>query len=668
MDVYEKNLPPNQVNNNENELFTKRQIIYNNIEQLNEMSLIKEKNKMKISLRKKKNYEYINQFRKDKLKRSNLYCHNSNNNSINYNEIIKQIPNEIITEFTNTKNKYAFYINYLSLPDVKDPNFYIRMFVIYQIHNFVNNDITNSSKPSPELQNYLLKYLVYDYKNEHILQKIKIQNEIIQMFIIWNTYTDDDDTNSVFYEDQFIFFLFDLLENDIYSIEFKINILILFNTMIKGINTFNKIIQKYELINIIEKIIVQIQNDEEYIYVLSLIDNIIEFVGENYENINFNNMNNNKKIIFMNSYEKLLFLLNNYYEKYQALYNELKNNKTPLSMDKSSRIYYKIIMKILKIINDSLFINDNYYYINTLISNNYTLPLFYKILEKCSIEFFLPSNSINNPNHQLKITDNIFIETSSKYNKKNNLYKKFKVLIYITHILNEIISLISENENETKQKGNNSYIILNIIKNFNFINYYTNLIKNFVCAGVQPDKYLILRIEELIYNFCEGNKNNFILLYQNYDLIRELLFINQKYYNEDNFQLLLKFIIYSLELYETEITGSLIFNVKIIGIFMEYLEKEYNSNEIYLNENQRSIFYAFNIILDSGTYIKCKINRNLIIHEFNKANANQIIFQYSINLEREDFEIVNKTLAFLDESDILDNREKEEIFNPNEEI
>lgn len=668
MDVYEKNLPPNQVNNNENELFTKRQIIYNNIEQLNEISLIKEKNKMKISLRKKKNYEYINQFRKDKLKRSNLYCHNSNNNSINYNEIIKQIPNEIITEFTNTKNKYAFYINYLSLPDIKDPNFYIRMFVIYQIHNFVNNDITNSSKPSPELQNYLLKYLVYDYKNEHIIQKIKIQNEIIQMFIIWNTYTDDDDTNSVFYEDQFIFFLFDLLENDIYSIEFKINILILFNTMIKGINTFNKIIQKYELINIIEKIIVQIQNDEEYIYVLSLIDNIIEFVGENYENINFNNMNNNKKIIFMNSYEKLLFLLNNYYEKYQALYNELKNNKTPLSMDKSSRIYYKIIMKILKIINDSLFINDNYYYINTLISNNYTLPLFYKILEKCSIEFFLPSNSINNPNHQLKITDNIFIETSSKYNKKNNLYKKFKVLIYITHILNEIISLISENENETKQKGNNSYIILNIIKNFNFINYYTNLIKNFVCAGVQPDKYLILRIEELIYNFCEGNKNNFILLYQNYDLIRELLGINQKYYNEDNFQLLLKFIIYSLELYETEITGSLIFNVKIIGIFMKYLEKEYNSNEIYLNENQRSIFYAFNIILDSGTYIKCKINRNLIIHEFNKANANQIIFQYSINLEREDFEIVNKTLAFLDESDILDNREKEEIFNPNEEI
>ena len=668
MDVYEKNLPPNQVNNNENELFTKRQIIYNNIKQLNEISLIKEKNKMKISLRKKKNYEYINQFRKDKLKRSNLYCNKSNNNSINYNEIIKQIPNEIITEFTNTKNKYAFYINYLSLPDVKDPNFYIRMFVIYQIHNFVNNDITNSSKPSPELQNYLLKYLVYDYKNEHIIQKIKIQNEIIQMFIIWNTYTDDDDTNSVFYEDQFIFFLFDLLENDIYSIEFKINILILFNTMIKGINTFNKIIQKYELINIIEKIIVQIQNDEEYIYVLSLIDNIIEFVGENYENINFNNMNNNKKIIFMNSYEKLLFLLNNYYEKYQALYNELKNNKTPLSMDKSSRIYYKIIMKILKIINDSLFINDNYYYINTLISNNYTLPLFYKILEKCSIEFFLPSNSINSPNHQLKITDNIFIETSSKYNKKNNLYKKFKVLIYITHILNEIISLISENENETKQKGNNSYIILNIIKNFNFINYYTNLIKNFVCAGVQPDKYLILRIEELIYNFCEGNKNNFILLYQNYDLIRELLFINQKYYNEENFQLLLKFIIYSLELYETEITGSLIFNVKIIGIFMKYLEKEYNSNEIYLNENQRSIFYAFNIILDSGTYIKCKINRNLIIHEFNKANANQIIFQYSINLEREDFEIVNKTLAFLDESDILDNREKEEIFNPNEEI
>jgi hypothetical protein len=658
MDVYENNLPPNNIKNDESELFNKRQIIYNNIDELDEISNRKDKNKEKLSLRKKKNLEYLNQFRKDKLKRLNLYC-NNNNNSIDYNEIIKQIPNDILNEFNETKNKYEFYLKYLSLPDEKDPFFYIKMFVIYQIHIYVNNDITNSSRPSSDLQNYLLKYLVYDYKKELLMQKIKIQNEIIQLFIIWNTYTDDDDTNTVFYEDQFIYFLFDLLENNIYSIEFKINILILFNIMIKGINTFNKIMQKFEIIKKIEKIFVEIQKDEQYIYVLSIIDNIIEFVSENYENILFNNSNNNnnKITLFMNSYETFILLLKNYYEKYQNLYDELKSNKTPLSSDNYSRIYYKIIIKVLKIINDSLFINDNKFYINTLISNNISLPLFYKIMEKFSVEFFLASNNVNNSNHKLKIMNNIYIETTTKYNTKNNLYKKNKVLIYITHILNEIISSISENEKDS------DIIINNIIKNFNFINYYTNLIKNIVCAGIEPDKYLILRIEELIYNFCEGNKNHFIKIYQNYDLIRELLGINVKYYNEDNFLLLLKFIIYSLELYEPEVTGSLIFNVKIIGIFMKYLEKEYKSEKIYLDDKQRNIFYALNIILDTETYIKCKLNRHLIIQEFTNFNSNHIIFQYSINLEREDFEIVNKTLAYLDESDILDNREKEDIFN-----
>ena len=321
----------------------------------------------------------------------------------------------------------------------------------------------------------------------------------------------------------------------------------------------------------------------------------------------------------MNSYEKVILLLKNYYDKYQAIYDELKNNKTPLSMDNSLRIFYKIIIKSLKIINDSLFINDNKYYINALISNKISLPLFYKIMEKFSVEYFLaPSNvNINDSNHKLKIINNVYIETTSKFNTKNNLYKKCKVLIYITHILNEIISSISENESEKESDK----IIQSIIKNFNFIHFYTNLIKNFVCLGVEPDKYLILRIEELIYNYCEGNKNHFIQIYQNYDLIRELLGINMKYYNEDNFLLLLKFIIYSLELYEPEVTGKLIFNVKIIGIFMKYLEKEYKSEKIYLNEKQRNIFYALNIILDSETYIKCKLNRNLIIQEFANFNS-----------------------------------------------
>ena len=234
-----------------NEIFNKRQNLFNNLEEFDEKSTIQEKNKMKISLRKKKINEQLIQLRKEKLKKMGISCKIPN--SINYDELNKYIPKEIIHEFNNCNNKHEFYKKYLSMPDEQDPNFYIRKFIIYQIHNFVNNDITNSSYPSEELQNLILKYLVYDYKDENINQKIQIQSEIIQMLIIWNSYIDEDNTNNIFYDNQFIFFLFDLLNNNIYSVEFKINILILLNTMIKGINTFNKIIQRYEIINIIEK-------------------------------------------------------------------------------------------------------------------------------------------------------------------------------------------------------------------------------------------------------------------------------------------------------------------------------------------------------------------------------------------------------------------------------
>ena len=669
MDNYENNnLPPNIINKDENEIFKKRQLLYNNLEEFNEVSENQEKYKTKLSLRKKKYNEYIGQYRKDKLKRMEAFC--KTNYSINYNELIKHIPNEVITEFDNSNNKYEFYITYLSIPDIKDPNFYIRMFVIYQIHNFVNNDITNSSQPSRELENYLLKYLVYDYKNEHLNQKIKIQNEIIEMLIIWASYSDDDNTNNIFYEEQFIYFLFDLLENNLYSIEFKINILILFNTMIKGINTFNKIISRYEIINKIEKIYSNIKKDEQYIYVFNLIENIFKLFDDSYNEMSLNTINNNKIIIFINSYDKFILLLKNIYEKYQTIYLQHKNNNIPLSMNNLSRIYYKIIINILKTIDNSMFLEDNKYYINILISNEIALPLLYKILDIFSKEFFLTSNSNNNYQNKLKVTNNIYIEANSsiKYKEKYNIYKKIKVVNYITNTLSEVISTISENENNIKQKGNSSDLVLQFMKKFNFINYYNNLIKNIICSNIVPDTILILRIEELIYNFCIVNRNNYNIVYQNYDLIRELLGINIKFYNKENFQLLIKYIIISLELYDTEITGCLIFNIKIIGIFCKYLENEFNNYNKNV-DNINYLLYALNKVLNSKTYRKCKLNRNLIIYEFNKNNANHILEQYgTIINDEKDYMIVNEILSNLDETDILDNNQLEEVYNPIEEI
>ena len=665
MDIYKDiDNPPNKMDNEEDNIFTKRHLLYNGD---NEIKINTEKNNEKISLRKKNRYEYLKRLRKDKLKRIDLFCNIKD--TINYDEIIKQIPNEIISEFNSTKNKHEFYLSYLSLPDIKDHNFYIRMYVIEQIHNFVNNDITNSSLPSNELLNILLKYLVYNYKNEHFRQKIKIQTEIIQMLIIWVSYNEEDNTNNIIYDDQFIYFLFDILDNSLYSVEFKINILILLNYMIKGENTFNKIIQNFEIINKIEKILEGIKEDEQYIYVLSLIDNIFEYLGDNYDEII---LNNNKKVIpFENSYNNFILLLNNIYEKYQSRYIELKNNKIQISMDKPMRTYYKIIIKILKVINNSAFIEDNYFYISTIISNNTSLPLFFKIMETFSKEFFLPSNNAINSSankqimNRTQIANNIYIQSSSKMLEKNNLYKKFKVLIYLTHILNEIISALQDHE---KEIGNNFDLNDRLISKFNLINYYNNLVKNFICAGVCPDKNLVLRIEELIYNYCESNKNNFKVVYQNYELIRELLNINIKNYNQENFQILLKFIIKSLSLYDTEITSSLIFNVKIVGTFVKYLEKEKDN---YKNGKNRTniafILYALTNILDSKTYINCKINRYLIILEFNKNNSLDIILQYTtMDVDKDDYIMINNIIDYLDESNSLDDKLVDEIYNPSE--
>ena len=652
-----------------NEILSKRREIFESSE---EIIISKEKNNEKISLRKKKNMEHLNKIRNSKLKKSKFNY--KSKISINIDELIKSLPQHIISEFNTTKNKYSFFITYLSLSDKEDSDFNIRMFAIYQIHSLLNNDITNSSLPSKELLDLLLKYLVYEYNKEQIEQKIKIQNEILQMLIIWISYNDEDNINSVFYEDQFLLFLFDMIDSDLYSIEFKINIIILLNAMIKGANTFNKIINNFVIINKIEYILGLINNDEQYIFVLSLIQNIFnymdEYINENEEEMmQINNQKEKKVIIFNNTYNSFIMLLNYFYEKYQKRYDELKNNNTPISMDSTSRIYYKIIILLLKIINNSMFIEDNMPYINLIIYNELAIPLFLKIMENYSKEFFISNNIINKNSQKLEINNNIYFEHNSsfKLNEKNNLYKKYKTLIYLTHILTEIIS--SSDNDVTLPNFTLSYErSMNYIINFNVINYYSNLIKNFALLKIKPDKNLILRIEEFIYNFCELNRDNYLILYKNYELIRELLSLNQKIYNEHNFQLLIKFIINSILLYSSDITKCLIFDVKIITTFIKFLENELGiSDKKY--EDIKYILYALSKIIDSDTYRKCKINRNSIIYEFNKNNANKVLEQYAILLiNNDDYLIVNKILDNLDESDILDANEIEEIYNPSEDL
>ena len=635
-----------------------------------EIKITKELNKSKVSLRKKKNFEYLNGIRKNKLRKEGLFS-KDNNNNINLDEIINEIPKEIVSEFSNTKNKYSFFIRYLNITENEDPNFYIRMFVIYQIRNLLNLDNTNSSLPSTELLNSLLQYLTCKYKNNHMNQKIKIQSEIIQMLIIWISYNNEDNTNSPFYEDQFIFLLMDMIDNNLYNIEFKLNILILLNVMIKGIDTFNKIIIKLEIINKIEKILTQIKKDEQYIIVLRLIFNLFKYFCDNDENdeIMYPNGQTNLKenIIFINSYNNFILLLNHYYEEYEKRYKEIKTNKTPISMDSISYIYCKIVILLLKIFNKSIYIEKNIFYINVLINNQLFVPLILKILETFSKEFFLSQTYYNNEEIIMDINNDISLKynNSIKSKEKNNLYKKFKTINYITHILIEIIS--SSDKNNLFPNFNKSYeIAMNLIIKFNIFNYYSSLLQNLLCFKIKIDMILILRIEEFIYNFGELNRNNYILLYKNYELIKQLLLINEKYYEEENFHLLIKFIIHSILLYETEITHSLIFEIKIVSIFLKFLNNELLNQNKKL-ESIKYVLYTLSSIIDSNTYRKCHLNRNLIVYEFNKNNANEILSQYSLIFINSDiYDLVNKILDNLDETDLLDNKELEELYNPSD--
>ena len=95
---------------------------------------------------------------------------------------------------------------------------------------------------------------------------------------------------------------------------------------------------------------------------------------------------------------------------------------------------------MLKLISKSLFINENKLYIRHIISNELSIPLLLKIMETFSKEFFINPNLVNNINMKINNDISLISNSSLKLNEKNNLYKKFKTIIYITHILTEVIS------------------------------------------------------------------------------------------------------------------------------------------------------------------------------------------------------------------------------------
>ena len=96
-------------------------------------------------------------------------------------------------------------------------------------------------------------------------------------------------------------------------------------------------------------------------------------------------------------------------------------------MDYKSRIYYKIVILLLKLISKSFFINENKIYIRHILSNELCIPMLLKIMEVFAKEFFLYPNLSNNINMKINNDISLIGNTSLKLNEKNNLYKKFKI-------------------------------------------------------------------------------------------------------------------------------------------------------------------------------------------------------------------------------------------------
>ena len=635
---------PNYLSETDNNFFQNRQKLFLDKLILNPSDNTEEKNNEKLSLRKKNNQNLLMKKRKARIQ--NIPRFNQTIYSFNYDELLKQIPINIKQEFASSNIKYLFYLKYISVSNDEDPNFIIRMFIIYQILQQINNvKMENNMMPSSELIKNILQLFVQNYDINHLNQKYIIQSEILKIFIILTSYSDEDNTNSFIYEEQFQDYLYDILKNNSYEIGLKINILILFNNLIKGRNTFEKIIGRFEILKNIEKILDNLKNYENFIQVFRLINTIFSGLNEYYEDENEYQLSiiNNLE----NLYHKLLTIFIEFYENYKKLYEESKNEDLLLTFKANGYYLYKNLKIIFSIINNSVFLYHNELFLKTLLlNNNIIIQIFLEILEK-----YVTSYSQNDSSSiQIQLSNNIQIYANTN---KNILYKKRKITIYITHILTEIISSSSITENV-------KYYLLN---NVNFLNYYTNLTQNIFLSNVSPDQTLLLRIIELIFNICIDNKKQSYFIFFNYSEIIKVLFeLSKKFYNKENFKLLITLINDSISLFDEQITKTIINKIHITNYIINYLKEEATKSTID-KETVKIVLYFMHKLLNSETYKKCKFDRMKLVYEFQKANAYDIILGYSELFSDDNYEIITDILIYLDYSDNLTSEQIEKLYN-----
>ncbi len=403
----------------------------------------------------------------------------TNNGTINQDYLVCNIQSfdglyNVYNKFYSITNKYEYFLNYilLNLSHLKyNSELPIEIkkiiFTNYLNNNFIQNYniLINNFEYKLVINILFSKMNEYNLKNYNILQfflenKLDIPDECILLLLKLNTVKYNLKNKEIIYEncDHYMNYniIFDFFDQYNYIFNFKI-----FEILINKLDKTNNL---YYIKNFIEK-----NNFFFNIKNISLIDKFIKNHIIIYNDIYFERLFSYYNIEHIyNIINEPIFINNNYY-KFNYLHIEklFENNKINIDNLHKYTIYKLLINKILFSNNN---ITSNLYktinllkkFKNTHLSNNYEFnnkfELFYSLITD-NINNFLESNIYNYNNFYSDLVK--IFKTSNKINYYHN--------VFLDILINEL-----EKSFYYSYSNNNSSIFLNNIE----INYDINKIYN----------------------------------------------------------------------------------------------------------------------------------------------------------------------------------------------
>ena len=419
-------------------------------------NLIQQRNDFNLSLRKQKLDSNIMKFRNSKKNIQN-----------NYQDILieyeKYIPQNIVLEFHYSfqkENKISIILKYLNINNENDINYDIRKYCLIHLSKYL--------KESKEINlnecNDILKYCIQLFFDENLeknkILKIKIQYELLLIFIELAQDIPQKNPSILFYDEIFLKSLSNILNSNEYNNDFKNNIFKLISYLIYEKLCFKILNRNFDISEEIGKFLPTIQNDEHYNSIFYIMHVLIIHTNSDEEMYDDNYI-----IYFKDIFIKLIIMLDIQYKKYKKLYNDKVPN-IQLS------IYYRNIKYLLRFFRVCLYKRNIKFYFWTLIQNKQFCEYLIEILKDFSEEFFKNFQSDKNLNI-FKLNNNISIEVQPKIGKYI-LYNE-KIFRIITYNFAFLFAVTIPDENK-----DNMLILKNFydnIREMNLISLYILIIE-----------------------------------------------------------------------------------------------------------------------------------------------------------------------------------------------